>query len=138
MTTPLEMTLREVVAMAQGMVVMDGEVRLGFIASSAEAARCTGFAVAKRLTPFAVTWHPARQQVRWPSGAVMTFLSVNEDRLRGYNWAAAFLSAPANATATPGVLEQVKRIVRLPGAGVILCAEVRNRGHLEDLLQQAA
>ncbi|MCY1080308.1 hypothetical protein [Archangium lansingense] len=137
MTAPREMTLREVVAMAQGMVLMDDQVKLGFIASSQESATCTGFAVAKMLTPHGATWHPAYQQVRWPSGAAMTFLSARvPNRLRGFRWAAAFLSAPASASTE--VFDQAAMNVRPPGAGVILCAEVANRSALDEQLHAAA
>jgi phage terminase large subunit-like protein len=139
MTTPRAMTLREVVAMAQGMVLMDEEVKLGFVASSQESARCTGFAVAQLLAVHGATWHPAFEQVRWPSGAALKFLSVrNPDRLRGFRWAVAFVSGAAASQASTEVLEQVRMSARPPGGGIFECAEVANRDELDEQLRQVA
>lgn len=139
MTTPRTMTLRELVAMVQGMVFMDSQVRLGFIASSAEAAKCTGHAVATMLSPYGVTWNPVHMQVRWPGGALMTFLSgQNPDRLRGYRWAAGLVSSQVAAWASSETMEMVRMSARSPGTCIILCTEVSTRTELEEHLRQVA
>jgi hypothetical protein len=135
MTTPREMTLREVVAMAQGMVLVDDKVRLGFIASSDKAAGWTGCALFEMLVPHGVTWHRQYRQLRWASGAVMAIASVQRpEPLRGHRLAAAFLSGHA---ADPLRAEALRQMHAVAGANVFRCAEVENRGAFNALLRQA-
>ncbi|QRK08085.1 hypothetical protein JQX13_50430 [Archangium violaceum] len=133
------MSIREVAAMMLGMAVSDPDTRLGFVASSRESARLTGFAVATLLKSAGVTWHPAYQEVRWPSGAKATFLSVKEpDRMRGYRWAGAFMSAAAAELADDYARHVVDSNARPPSTVVSGCAEAASRGELNELLREAA
>ncbi|QRK06040.1 hypothetical protein JQX13_38840 [Archangium violaceum] len=135
----LSLSIREVAAMMLGMVVSDPDTRLGFVASSRESARLTGFAVAELLKSKGVVWHPAYQEVRWPSGAKAVFVSVKEpDRMRGYRWAGAFMSAAAAELADEYARHVVDSNARPPGTVVSGCAEVASRDALSELQREAA
>lgn len=135
----LNLAFPEVTAWLLGMVQACNAVRLGFIASSAERARLTGFAVAERLAASGAVWHPARQEVRWPGGARVVFLSGQRpERLRAHRWAAA-LVAPA-VSERPEVLERVWLCVTPCGAAEVIHvgAEVESRAALAELQREAA